>query len=234
MAKSGLTHIDVGPELSRTEWESEETHALINGSAFPASPVERQLFYRNDLHEWYIYDGSAWVSLQAAGGGSGDMLKSVYDTDDDGIVDNSEKLEGSTKSEVQNHSPIAHAASHQDGGADELSIAGLAGESAELPPTRRTRRTQSTEERRRPSLLSSFRETPTAGPPSPTPHQTSRLTPREHATPPSRPTAPARPMPLTSHHRATATANTQCSPLLTPLRPATSSSHPPPQGGLRF
>ena len=69
MAKSGLTHIDVGPELTRTEWESEETHALINGTSFPGSPVERQLFYRNDLHEWYIYTGSAWASLQGAGGG---------------------------------------------------------------------------------------------------------------------------------------------------------------------
>ena len=67
MAKSGLTHIDVGPELTRTEWESEESHAIINGTAFPGSPAERQLFYRNDLHEWYIYNGSAWVSLQGAG-----------------------------------------------------------------------------------------------------------------------------------------------------------------------
>ena len=33
--------------------------------------------------------------------GGGDMLKSVYDTDDDGIVDNSEKLEGSTRAEVR-------------------------------------------------------------------------------------------------------------------------------------
>ncbi len=65
MANSGLRHIDVGPELTRSEWESEQTHALINGTSFPAAPVERQLFYRNDLHEWYIYDGSAWVSLQA-------------------------------------------------------------------------------------------------------------------------------------------------------------------------
>ena len=69
MVKSGLTHIDVGPELTRTEWESEESHAIINGNSFPGSPVERQLFYRNDLHEWYIYTGSAWASLQGAGGG---------------------------------------------------------------------------------------------------------------------------------------------------------------------
>ena len=69
MAKSGLTHIDVGPELTRTEWESEESHALINGTSFPVAPVERQLFYRNDLHEWFIFTGSAWATLQGAGGG---------------------------------------------------------------------------------------------------------------------------------------------------------------------
>ncbi len=33
----------------------------------------------------------------------GDMQKSIYDLDDDGIVDNSEKLEGKTKEEVQDH-----------------------------------------------------------------------------------------------------------------------------------
>ena len=40
--------------------------------------------------------------------GTGDMLKSVYDTGDNGIVDNSEKLEGSTKAQVQDHTPKAH------------------------------------------------------------------------------------------------------------------------------
>ena len=67
MAKSGLRHIDVGPELTKTEWESEESHELIHGTSFPGSPVERQLFYRGDEHKWYIYNGSAWVSLQGGG-----------------------------------------------------------------------------------------------------------------------------------------------------------------------
>jgi len=69
--------------------------------------------------------------------GPGDMLKSVYDTDDDGAVDaaeiaaNSLKLEGSTKAEVRDHVPIAHKTSHQDGGSDELSVQGLSGELAD-------------------------------------------------------------------------------------------------------
>jgi len=106
MAKSGIQHIDVGNELSKTEWLDEESHELVHDTSFPGSPVERQLFYRDDEHKWYIYNGSAWKELTATGGG--DMLKSVYDTDDDGIVDNSEKLEGSTKAQVQDHTPKAH------------------------------------------------------------------------------------------------------------------------------
>ena len=38
----------------------------------------------------------------------GDMKKSVYDTDDDDTVDDSEKLGGSTKAEVQDHTPKSH------------------------------------------------------------------------------------------------------------------------------
>jgi len=69
--------------------------------------------------------------------GPGDMLKSIYDTDDDGAVDaaeiaaNSLKLEGSTKAEVRDHVPLAHKTSHQDGGSDELSVQGLSGELAD-------------------------------------------------------------------------------------------------------
>lgn len=69
MAKSGLKHIDVGSELSKPEWESEESHELIHGTSFPSSPEERQLFYRDDEHKWYIYDGTDWVWLGGSGGG---------------------------------------------------------------------------------------------------------------------------------------------------------------------
>jgi len=124
MAKSGLKHIDVGNELTKTEWESEESHELVHGNSFPGSPVERQLFYRDDEHKWYVYNGSSWVWL-GGGGGAGDMLKSVYDTDDDGVVDNSELLEGSTKAEVQDHTPKAHTlASHSTKAHSELTGVG--------------------------------------------------------------------------------------------------------------
>lgn len=39
---------------------------------------------------------------------AGDMLKSVYDTDENGVVDDSTKLEASTKAQVRNHTPKSH------------------------------------------------------------------------------------------------------------------------------
>jgi len=64
MALSGIKHIDVGAELSKTEWEDEANHEIVSGSAFPTipAPVDKQLFYRTDLHGLYIYNGSAWIS----------------------------------------------------------------------------------------------------------------------------------------------------------------------------
>jgi len=41
--------------------------------------------------------------------GIGNMLKSVYDANDDGTVQDSDKLEASTKAQVQDHAPKAHA-----------------------------------------------------------------------------------------------------------------------------
>lgn len=58
--KSGIEHIVATIPVPRSEFESEEFHNLTHGNAFPASPVERQLFYRDDEHLWYQYDGTAW------------------------------------------------------------------------------------------------------------------------------------------------------------------------------
>src|SRR3989304_4069389 len=81
MAKSGLKHIDVGPELTKTEWESEDSHELLHGTSFPSSPVERQLFYRDDEHKWYIYDGTDWVWLGGGGGGMAVHGNEYHDPD---------------------------------------------------------------------------------------------------------------------------------------------------------
>jgi hypothetical protein len=92
----------------------------INDVSVPSPSVDEVLYW----------DGTAWKAKAMPGGG--DMTKAVYDTNNNNVVDNSEKLEGSTKAQVQDHAPKAHKTSHQKGGADEISIAGLAGEPAEL------------------------------------------------------------------------------------------------------
>ncbi|MBA7506122.1 hypothetical protein ES706_04802 [subsurface metagenome] len=35
----------------------------IHGTVFPPSPIERELFYRDDLHAWYQWNGAGWVNL---------------------------------------------------------------------------------------------------------------------------------------------------------------------------
>jgi len=81
LAKSGLKHIDVGAELTKTEWESEDSHEVVHGNSFPGSPVERQLFYRDDEHKWYIYNASAWVWLGGGGGGMAVHGNEYHDPD---------------------------------------------------------------------------------------------------------------------------------------------------------
>jgi len=40
---------------------------MFHGTVFPTAPFERMPFYRDDLHEWFIYNGTAWVSLTFGG-----------------------------------------------------------------------------------------------------------------------------------------------------------------------
>jgi len=50
------------------------------------------------------YDASAFALYNHTHTGMGDMLKSVYDTDDDGVVDNAERIDG-RKIYVENRPP---------------------------------------------------------------------------------------------------------------------------------
>lgn len=95
MPDSGIRHVVSTIPVPQTEFEDEEFHALVHGNAFPAAPVERQLFYRDDTHKWYIYNDTDWTELTVT-------------------------------------TVAAHHATHEDGGGDKISIAGLLGEPAEL------------------------------------------------------------------------------------------------------
>ena len=54
------------------------------------TPLEGWLTYVKDENEFYFFTGSAWEMLPT---NAGDMLKSVYDTDNDGIVDKAETID---------------------------------------------------------------------------------------------------------------------------------------------
>ena len=54
MAKTGIKHADVGGDLSKTEWESEETHELAKGATLPETPTESQLFFKTDDNHLYL------------------------------------------------------------------------------------------------------------------------------------------------------------------------------------
>ena len=125
MADSGIRHVVSTIPVPQSEFEDEEFHALIHGTSFPASPVERQLYYRDDTHKWYIYNGTAWkettqvYTLEAHAAshqnGGGDEIS----------------VAGLSGELVDNQPPKAHKASHEDIGADEISIEGLAGSPAQ-------------------------------------------------------------------------------------------------------
>lgn len=59
----GLSHADVGDEITKNEWESDSLHILSDGTAFPETPTERDQFYRTDLHKWYVYNGTDWRTM---------------------------------------------------------------------------------------------------------------------------------------------------------------------------
>ena len=61
---SGIDHKDVGQEITKNEWLSADLHEVSEGSSFPGSPTEKDLFYRTDLHKIHIYNGTTWVDLE--------------------------------------------------------------------------------------------------------------------------------------------------------------------------
>jgi len=69
--------------------------AWYDGSAWQFdTPEEGWFVYVADENKFYLFNGTAWGEFA----GGGDMLKSVYDTDDDGRVDNAENVSDGTNS----------------------------------------------------------------------------------------------------------------------------------------
>jgi hypothetical protein len=69
--------------------------AWYDGAAWQFdNPEEGWFVYVADENKFYLFNGTAWGEFA----GTGDMLKSVYDTDDDGRVDAAESVNDGTNS----------------------------------------------------------------------------------------------------------------------------------------
>ena len=73
------------------DWAGHATHiAWYDGSTWQFDTAEEGWFlYIADENKFYLFDGAAWGEFA----GGGDMLKSTYDTDNDGIVDKAETID---------------------------------------------------------------------------------------------------------------------------------------------
>ena len=85
---------------SYTDWEGHDNEiTYYDGSAWQfVTPLEGFHVWVDDENKVYQYNGSSWSE---EGSGSGDMLKSTYDTDNDGIVDKAEELDNGASSTLK-------------------------------------------------------------------------------------------------------------------------------------
>jgi len=96
-------------DLLRAHKDSEESEQLLaklpqgHGSGLNADTVD-------GLHAAEIIAKAPGKGGGGGGSGSGsaDMTKAVYDQNDNGVVDNSEKFDGKTVAQVQDHAPQTH------------------------------------------------------------------------------------------------------------------------------
>lgn len=76
---------------------------IANGSLISLRAVE------SSSSGSFYFSHMGWFSIDlSVPGGDGDMTKAVYDTDNDNVVDNSEKLNSHTEAQVQDHVPNEH------------------------------------------------------------------------------------------------------------------------------
>jgi hypothetical protein len=92
----------------------------IHGTVFPPNPFERQRFYRDDLHAWFIFDGTVWVNLQAAGLVPHHLTHELGGADQINVAGLSGLL-------ANPQTPLGHHLTHEPGGADAMAIDAVAG-----------------------------------------------------------------------------------------------------------
>jgi hypothetical protein len=81
-----LSHLDLA--------QNELRNAKIqNLAAAPGTPVKGQVYFNTTTNKFNVYNGTVWVEMGQSEA-TGDMEKSIYDTNNSGVVDNSEQLNG--------------------------------------------------------------------------------------------------------------------------------------------
>jgi len=127
MADSGIRHVVSTIPVPQSEFEDEAFHALEHGNSFPGAPDERQLYYRDDTHKLYWYNGTNWIdSTGAAASDLGD----VADVNIPAPANNDLIVYDGVAGEwiALSIGDLAdHHARHENGGADEISVAHLSG-----------------------------------------------------------------------------------------------------------
>lgn len=63
----GIKHKDVGSTLSYEEFHAADAHDFEQGTSFPESPSEGDLYYRTDDKLWYQFNGTMWNPLSVRG-----------------------------------------------------------------------------------------------------------------------------------------------------------------------
>lgn len=104
---------------------------LSNQTTAPDAPAAGKIeIYSKTDNKLYKKDSSGTETEIGGGGGSGDMLKSTYDTNNDGKVNSADAADAVPWSGVSDKpasfTPSAHKTSHQNGGADAIKLDDLA------------------------------------------------------------------------------------------------------------
>lgn len=91
-----LTHLD----LAQNELRNAKIQNLASA---PTSPAKGIVYFNTTTNKFMVFNGTTWDAMGSSTA-TGDMEKSIYDTNNSGTVDNAEALAGQTAAHYLNRS----------------------------------------------------------------------------------------------------------------------------------